>query len=156
MAALYDRYAMVVYSVALRVLHQASFAEEILQELFLEIWRDTDRFLPVRSSLGAWLAVLARHRSVDALRRRKSREPMGDVVLASSYDLSNEKERIALGENARSFLAALPPDQKRMLGMVFFDGLSHAEIAEMTGETTTAVRLKVRETLLTLRRESLA
>jgi RNA polymerase sigma-70 factor, ECF subfamily len=153
-AALYDRYATVVYSVSLRVLHQANFAEEIVQELFLEIWRDTEHFLAVRGSLGAWLAILARHRSVDALRRRQPGKLTGDIVLPSPCDLASEHERTALGESARSVLATLPPDQKRVLGMVFFDGLSHSEIAEMTAETPAAVRLKLRETLLTLRRES--
>lgn len=156
MAALYDRYAKVVYSVTLRVLHHPSSAEEILLEIFLEIWRSTERFLSVRGSLGAWLTILARHRAIDALRRRRSSEPTGDLMLSSPYDLSNEHERAALGESARSLLATLPPDQKRVLGMMFFDGLNHSEIAEMTGETASAVRVKIRETLLTLRREWLA
>jgi RNA polymerase sigma-70 factor (ECF subfamily) len=156
LAALYDRYAKIVYSVALRVLHHSTSAEDVLQELFLEIWRSTERFLSVRGSFGAWLALSARNRAMDALRRRRSAETIADLTLASPYDLSNEAERAALAENTRHLLSTLPADQRKSLGMAFFDGLNHVEIAEMTGETSSAIRLKIRETLLTLRREFLA
>ncbi|HJX00271.1 MAG TPA: sigma factor, partial [Terriglobales bacterium] len=67
LALLHDRYAQVVYSVALRVLAETTQAEDILQELFLQLWRNPQAFDSNRGSLGAWLAVIARHRAIDYL-----------------------------------------------------------------------------------------
>jgi RNA polymerase sigma-70 factor (ECF subfamily) len=131
-------------------------AEEILEGVFLEIWRRPEEFLDVRGSLGAWLAVIARNRAIEALRRRKVGEAVAEISLAAFYDLSNEEERGVLTERVRTAVAKLPSDQKRIFGMAFFDGLSHREIAEMTGEDASIVKLKVRDTLLALRRAVLA
>ena len=68
MASLYDRYSKVVYSVALRVLRDPSSAEDVLQEIFMQIWRNPDSFIATRGSLGGWLAVVSRNRSIDTLR----------------------------------------------------------------------------------------
>jgi RNA polymerase sigma-70 factor (ECF subfamily) len=154
-ASLYDRYAAVVYAVALRVLHHSSSAEEILEEMFVEIWRRPEEFLDVRGSLGAWLAVVTRNRAINALRRRPSREMVAEISLASIYDLSNETERTALAEKTRAEVAKLPVEQRRAFGMAFFDGLTHTEIAEIIGESPAIVKLKIRDTLLSLRKVSL-
>src|SRR5207302_4823815 len=82
LAALHDRYAQVVYSVALRVLGETTQAEDILQEIFLQLWRDPQRFDSNRGSLGAWLAVIARHRAIDHLRRRRPETDIEDVIVA--------------------------------------------------------------------------
>src|SRR6202034_326625 len=71
MASLFDRYSKVVYSVALRVLRDPAAAEDVLQEVFMQIWRNPDSFVATRGSLGGWLAVVARNRSIDALRRKR-------------------------------------------------------------------------------------
>src|SRR5580692_119122 len=70
-AVLFGRYSKVVYSVALRVLRDPSSAEDILQEVFMQIWRNPDSFIATRGSLGGWLAVVSRNRSIDALRRKR-------------------------------------------------------------------------------------
>src|ERR1700728_2133190 len=71
MATLFDRYSKVVYSVALRVLRDPAAAEDVLQDIFMQIWRKPDSFVSSRGSLAGWLAVIARNRSIDSLRRRK-------------------------------------------------------------------------------------
>jgi len=70
LAELYDRYTSVVYAVALRVLGDTMAAEDVLQEVFLQLWRNPSAFDAARGSLGAWLAVIARNRAIDALRKR--------------------------------------------------------------------------------------
>ena len=75
MAALFDRYSKVVYSVALRVLRDPASAEDVLQEIFMQIWRNPGSFVATRGSLGGWLAVVSRNRSIDTLRRRRPTEP---------------------------------------------------------------------------------
>src|SRR5208283_4302337 len=71
MSDIYDRYARVVYAVALRVLQDAAAAEDVLQDIFLQLWRNPDAFDASRGSLAAWLSVIARHRSIDRLRKRR-------------------------------------------------------------------------------------
>jgi RNA polymerase sigma-70 factor (ECF subfamily) len=152
MAALFDRYSKIVYSVALRVLRDPASAEDILQEIFMQIWRQPDSFIATRGSLGGWLAVVSRNRSIDQLRRKKPMDSVDDVALASSYNLADEAERNSMMEKARGAIQLLPKDQRKTLEMAFFDGLTHAEIAEMTGDPLGTVKTRIRSALLTLRK----
>jgi RNA polymerase sigma-70 factor (ECF subfamily) len=152
MADLYDRYSRVVYSVALRVLRDPSAAEDILQEIFMQIWRSPDSFIETRGSLGGWLAVVARNRTIDALRRRRPMDSTSDIDLASSYNLADEAERQRMMDKARGILHTLPTEQRKTLEMAFFDGLTHAEIAEMTGNPLGTVKTRIRSALITIRK----
>ena len=152
MASLFDRYSKVVYSVALRVLRDPSAAEDVLQEIFMQVWRKPEGFSATRGSLGGWLAVVARNRSIDYLRRRRPTESVEDVALASPCNLGEESERNLMTEKARSLILTLPQEQRKTLEMAFFDGLTHAEIAEMTGEPLGTVKTRIRSALLVLRK----
>ena len=152
MASLYDRYSKVVYSVALRVLRDPASAEDVLQEVFMQIWRNPDGFVAARGSLGGWLAVVARNRSIDALRRKRPTDNVDDMVLASNYNLANEAERNSLIEKARVVIHLLPVEQRKTLEMAFFDGLTHSEIAEMTGDPLGTVKTRIRSALTSLRK----
>ena len=152
MASIFDRYSKVVYSVALRVLRDPAAAEDILQEIFMQIWRNPDSFTAARGSLGGWLAVVSRNRSIDTLRRKRPTDSVDDVILASPYNLANEAERNSLMERARSVIVKLPSEQRKTLEMAFFDGLTHSEIAEMTGDPLGTVKTRIRSALLTLRK----
>ena len=152
MASLFDRYSKVVYSVALRVLRDPASAEDVLQEVFMQIWRNPDGFIATRGSLGGWLAVVSRNRSIDVLRRRRPMESVDDIPLASPYDLADEAERNLMMEKARSIIHLLPPDQRKTLEMAFFDGLTHSEIAEMTGAPLGTVKTRIRSALTALRK----
>jgi RNA polymerase sigma-70 factor (ECF subfamily) len=152
MAALFDRYSKVVYSVALRVLRDPSAAEDVLQEIFMQIWRTPNSFIATRGSLGGWLAVVSRNRSIDALRRKRPTEQVDDLGLASPYNLANEAERNFMMEKARGVIVLLPPEQRKTLEMAFFDGLTHSEIAEMTGDPLGTVKTRIRSALTTLRK----
>jgi RNA polymerase sigma-70 factor (ECF subfamily) len=152
MASLFDRYSKVVYSVALRVLRDPSAAEDVLQEIFMQIWRNPDSFVATRGSLGGWLSVVSRNRSIDALRRKKPTDSVDDVTLASSYNLAVEAERNSMMEKARGVIHSLPLEQRKTLEMAFFDGLTHSEIAEMTGDPLGTVKTRIRSALMTLRK----
>jgi len=152
MASLYDRYSNVVYSVALRVLRDPASAEDVLQEIFMQIWRHPESFVASRGSLGGWLAVVSRNRSIDALRRRRPTESVDEIVLASNYNLADEAERDGMMEKARGVIHDLPPEQRKTLEMAFFDGLAHSEIAEMTGDPLGTVKTRIRSALMTLRK----
>ena len=152
MASLFDRYSKVVYSVALRVLRDPASAEDVLQEVFMQIWRNPGGFIATRGSLGGWLAVVSRNRSIDLLRRRRPMESVDDIPLASPYDLADEAERNFMIERARSIINLLPPEQRKTLEMAFFDGLTHSEIAEMTGDPLGTVKTRIRSALTALRK----
>ena len=152
MAVLFDRYSKVVYSVALRVLRDPSSAEDVLQEIFMQIWRSPDGFVATRGSLGGWLAVVSRNRAIDALRRKRPTESVDDMALASNYNLADEAERNSLMDRARGVIQLLPIEQRKTLEMAFFDGLTHSEIAEMTGDPLGTVKTRIRSALTSLRK----
>jgi RNA polymerase sigma-70 factor (ECF subfamily) len=152
MASLFDRYSKVVYSVALRVLRDPTSAEDVLQEIFMQVWRSPESFSATRGSLAGWLAVVSRNRSIDALRRRRPTEQVEEFALASPYNLADEAERNSLIEKARSVMGSLPLEQRKTLEMAFFDGLTHSEIAEMTGDPLGTVKTRIRSALLSLRK----
>ena len=164
MASLYDRYSRVVYSVALRVLRDPAAAEDVMQEVFMQIWRNPGSFANARGStsargsanargsLGGWLTVVARNRSIDTLRRKRPAVSVDDIDLPSSLNVADEAERSTLMERARITIQQLPREQRKTLEMAFFDGLTHSEIAEMTGDPLGTVKTRIRSALLTLRK----
>lgn len=152
MAAVFDRYAGLVYSVALRVLRDAGQAEDVTQEIFFQLWRSPDNFSSGRGSLGAWLLVLARNRAIDLLRQRRPTEPVEEVVLAASTNLQSEAERSILMQRVRGILGDLPREQQDSLQMAFFEGLSHSQIAEKTGQPLGTVKTRIRSALTSLRK----
>ena len=152
MASLFDRYSGIVYSVALRVLKDTGQAEDVMQEIFIQIWKKPGTFVSGRGSLGAWLVVVARNRAIDSLRRRRPTDSVEDVALASSTDLASEAERNTLMERVRIFLHQLPPEQRRSVEMSYFEGMSHSEIAERTGDPLGTVKTRIRLALITLRK----
>jgi RNA polymerase sigma-70 factor, ECF subfamily len=152
MAVLFDRYSKIVYSVALRVLRDTASAEDVMQEIFMQIWRNPNSFVSTKGSLGGWLAVVARNRSIDMLRRKRPSEQVEEMNLASTCDLADDAERSLLMQRARAAVKLLPTEQRKTLEMAFFDGLTHSEIAEMTGDPLGTVKTRIRSALLTLRK----
>jgi RNA polymerase sigma-70 factor, ECF subfamily len=152
MEEIFRRYSGPVYSVALRVLHDTGQAEDVLQEVFLQLWRNPTAFVQDRGSLGAWLVVVARNRAIDLLRRRKPSDSVEDVILASSVNVADEAERNVMMEKVRRALAELPSEQRKSLERAYFEGLSHTEIASRTGDPLGTVKTRIRQALITLRK----
>lgn len=152
MEDIFRRYSGVVYSVALRVLHDSGQAEDVLQEVFLQLWRKPAAFVQQRGSLGGWLVVVARNRAIDLLRRRKPSDSVEDVVLASSIDVAEEAERNTTMQKVRQVIAELPDEQRKTLQLAYFEGLSHTEIASRTGDPLGTVKTRIRQALISLRK----
>ncbi len=152
MAEVFDRYGRIVYSVAFRVLKDTGHAEDVMQEILFQVWRNPNSFVQGRGSLGAWLVVVARNRSIDFLRRRKPTDSVEDVVLAGDCDLASEAEHNALMEKVQKVMKDLPVEQQRSMELAFFDGLSHSEIAEKTGDPLGTVKTRIRLALISLRK----
>ena len=152
MADMYDRYSGIVYGVALRVLGNTTAAEDVLQEVFLQLWRNPQVFDANRGKLPAWLAVIARNRAIDHLRKRPPEDDIEDLPISTGVNLENEAAlRLAI-DKIRGVLAQLPQDQRRALEMAFFEGMTHTEIAAKSGEPLGTIKTRIRTGLLVLRK----
>jgi RNA polymerase sigma-70 factor (ECF subfamily) len=152
MAEVFDRYSGLVYSVALRVLKDPAQAEDVMQEIFFQLWKGPQSFVQMRGSLGAWLAVVSRNRAIDSLRRRKPTDSVEDVVLASKHSLAGEVEQNLMMGKVRLVMERLPAEQQKLVGLAFFEGLTHSEIAARTGDALGTVKTRIRAALMTLRK----
>lgn len=152
MAELYDRHSSIVYSVALRVLQDAGAAEDVLQDVFMRFWRNPGAFDASRGNMTAWLAVIARHRAIDALRRRRPEDGLEDVVVSVESDLASETDRSRAMDKVRGALQTMPAPQRSALEMAYFEGLTHTEIAEKSGEPLGTIKTRIRTGLLSLRK----
>jgi len=152
MGVLYDRYSGIVYSVALRVLGDTSAAEDILQDIFIQVWRNPALFNSQRGRIGPWLAVIARNRAIDVLRKRHPEDDIADVVVSVTPDMARDAERGQAMEKVRGALTSMSGAQRSALEMAYFEGLTHTEIAAKTGEPLGTVKTRIRSGLLALRK----
>ena len=118
MAELYDRYSSVVYAVALRVLGDSGAAEDVLQEVFLQLWHKPTAFDAARGRLGSWLAVITRNRAIDSLRKRRPETDIEDVVLSVAPDLAAEADRARAAEKVRGVMGSMVPAQRARNGLL--------------------------------------
>jgi len=152
MAALYDRYSSIVYSVALRVLGDTGAAEDVVQDIFMQLWRNPGSFDSSRGSLGAWLAVISRNRAIDGLRRRRPESDVEDVIVSVTPDLAAEADRARAADRIRGLLGGMPVAQRGALEMAYFEGMTHTEIAAKTGEPLGTIKTRMRAGLTALRK----
>lgn len=152
MATLYDRYSSIVYAVALRVLQDTGAAEDVLQDIFMQLWRNPGAFNASRGNMAAWLAVIARHRAIDGLRRRKPENDIEEIVVSVEQDLASDADRSRAMDKVRGALQTMPEPQRSALELAYFEGLTHVEIAAKTGEPLGTIKTRIRTGLLTLRK----
>ena len=152
MATLYDRYSSIVYAVGLRVLGDTGAAEDVLQDVLMQLWRNPGAFDASRGNLGAWLAVIARNRAIDRLRKRHPETDIDDVVVSVEPDMARDAERSQAMEKVRGALGGMPEAQRSALEMAYFEGLTHTEIAAKTGEPLGTIKTRIRAGLTALRK----
>lgn len=152
MSDLYGRYSGIVYGVALRVLGSTAAAEDVLQEVFLQLWRNPQAFDSDRGKLAPWLAVIARNRAIDLLRKRPMEEDIDELPISTGVNLEDEvSERMAI-DKVRGVLTQLPAEQRKALEMAYFEGMTHTEIAAKMGDPLGTVKTRIRYGLLALRK----
>ena len=159
LAEAYDRYADLLYSLARRIVGSTSDAEEVLQDAWLQAWRSARSYDPARGALGAWLVTITRTRALDRLRSMGSRrrgEAAATIEAASdppprSADPATGYARRALRINVATAITALAPQQRQVLELAFFDGLSQSEIAARLNAPLGTVKSWTRQALLKLR-----
>lgn len=153
---LYDRYARIIYSMAYKSLGSVEECEELVIDVFAQVWRSADRYDTSRARVDTWLFMMARSRMLDRLRRRQRQTKVTDAVIAldppgASACPGEAVEMAERRDHVRSALEQLPPEQRRVLELVYYQGLNHREIAEQTGLALGTVKTRIRLGLEKLR-----
>ena len=154
---LYDRHSRVVYALVLRILQQAATAEEVVQDVFLQLWRNAAHYDTARGPFVPWLLTLARNRALDHLRlkseRQRRREEQADELppVSSAPEYERELDERRRAERVRALMGGLQPQQKRAIELAYFEGLSHTEIANALKEPLGTVKSWIRNGLLRLK-----
>jgi RNA polymerase sigma-70 factor, ECF subfamily len=154
---LYDRHSRLVYALVLRILQQAATAEEVVQDVFLQLWRNTAPYDGSRGPFIPWLLTVARSRALDQLRlkseRQRRREDQTDelppLIAIPDFEGSLDEKRRAT--RVRELMNSLNPQQKRAIELAYFEGLSHSEIANALKEPLGTVKSWIRNGLLRLK-----
>jgi len=143
---LYDRYADLLYSLALRIVGSTSDAEEVLQDSWLQAWRSARTYDPARGAVGAWLVTITRTRAQGAATVEAAADPP-----APAPDPATGYARRALRKDVAAALTALAPQQREVVELAYFEGLSQSEIAARLNAPLGTVKSWTRQALLKLR-----
>jgi len=154
---LYDRYSRLVYGLAFKILENAEEAEDVTQDVFLTLWRQ-DAYTPSRGSLSSFLTTMTRSRSIDKLRARGTKLRFlqrwqalvrTEPASTSPLEMASVQER---SELVREALSQLPENERQILEIAYYEGLSQSEIAERLQVPLGTVKSRSRQGLLKLRR----
>lgn len=151
---LYQEYGKAVYSLAYRILQNATLSEEVTQDTFLKVWQQRSRWDPERGKLKNWLLTISQFTAIDRLRQEKrqpalypdSVEDMDEKIVTSLNELRWQE-----GTVLRLLVKQLPDEQAVLIEMAFFQGLSHSDIAAMTNIPLGTVKTRLRSGLHHLR-----
>jgi RNA polymerase sigma-70 factor (ECF subfamily) len=155
-AELYDRHGRLLYTMALRITRDGGDAEDVVQDVFAQAWRQAGRFDAARGNVVAWLVTLTRTRAIDVLRRRRARPPRhdSDEIPEAIDDAPRQDDVIELSSRAdsvRKALESLPFLQRMAVELAFYEGLTHSEIAARLEIPLGTIKTRVRQGLLKLR-----
>src|SRR5262245_60940035 len=157
LADVYDRHARLRYSLALRIVRQQADAEDVLQDVFAQVWRQADRYDTSRGTVIGWLVTVTRSRALDRLRRGRVRpQAAGDEMLAREVPDDSPGVDLALvsaeqAEAVRAALVGLPENQRVPLELGYYEGLSQAEIAAKLDVPLGTIKTRMRQALIRLR-----
>ena len=157
LSILYDRYARVIYTIAYRILNSSEESEEIVLDVFIQVWRIAKNYNSQKARVDTWLFMLARSRALDRLRRHarfdKAITASEDALIMHSYSDSPEEDVLIQERSSyiKSCLNELPNEQRLILELAYFGGLSHSEISAKTGISLGTVKTRIRLGLKKLR-----
>jgi RNA polymerase sigma-70 factor, ECF subfamily len=155
LAQFYDRTSGLVYGLALRIVREPSAAEDIMLEVYLQVWRTAQSFDAGRGTVSSWLVTLVRSRAIDWLRSRQARganleQPLDNVLTLSDHRPSPERasEQAGRVRIIREALSGLVPEQRKAIELAYFSGLSQSEIAAQTGLPLGTVKTRIRRGMM--------
>ena len=155
LAALYDRYAAILLGLLLRILHSRPEAEDVLQEVFVQVWRRAGDFDEARGRGFTWLVTLARSRAIDRLRsidaRTRAAQAAGREVREDVQDAADDVLHAEQRAVVQAALARLPEEQRRALCLAYYDGLTQSEIALRLQQPLGTIKTRMRSGLIKLR-----
>jgi RNA polymerase sigma-70 factor, ECF subfamily len=155
LAEVYRRHAPAAFGLARRIISDRALAEEVVQEVFLRLWNEPDRFDATRGSLRTYLLTQIHGRSVDAVRaeasRRAREEREARLTTESSYDLEREVWDLTQAEHVRDALSRLAEAERRAIELAYFGGHTYREVAVLLGEPEGTVKSRIRSGLSRLR-----
>ncbi len=155
LALLYDHYGRILFGLLMRILNNREEAEDVLQEVFLQVWRKAADFDESRGRPFTWLVTLARSRAIDRLRTLASRERVAEAGAREVSEVISDAATDALKSEQRGLvsdaLAKLPDEQKRPIMLAYFDGLTQSEIATRLGAPLGTVKTRMRTGMIRLR-----
>jgi RNA polymerase sigma-70 factor (ECF subfamily) len=154
LTALYDRYAGYVYAVALRVLGDRHLAEEVLQDTFLNCWNRVETYQPARGRVVAWLIGIARHRAVDVLRSRSNqarRRETATLTETNEIPTPDDTDLFLLRDVLSNALAELPQEQRQVIELAYYGGLTQGEISQQVGAPLGTIKTRTRAAMERLR-----
>ncbi len=150
LSALFERYAGLALSAALRVLRSRAEAEEVVQDAFLEAWRKASHYQPERAAFDVWIVTIARSRAVDRLRTRESQARSATASAADRPEASSQPapddqlDSKRMQRSLQRSMLELPADQRETLELAYREGLSQSEIAARTGTPLGTVKTRMR------------
>jgi RNA polymerase sigma-70 factor (ECF subfamily) len=158
LAELYDRYGRVTFSLILRVVRDTGTAEDLVQETFLRVWNRVNGFDAQKGSIGPWLLAVARNRAIDYLRSAGGRERNAVEYEETDHpalycDMEKDLLTSDKARRVKSAVEKLSPNQRQVIELAYFEGLSQTEMAERMGQPLGTVKTLVRTALKNLRDE---
>ncbi len=154
----YDEASRYVQTITLRILRDPDEAEEITLDVFQQVWKLAANYDPERCSVSSWIGMMARSRALDRWRSLQSRRrmladeiPEGVEPVAPGAGAESEMSSAQQRLRVRTALSALPEEQRRMIELSFWEGLSHSEVAEKTGVPLGTVKTRIRLGMLKLK-----
>jgi RNA polymerase sigma-70 factor, ECF subfamily len=151
----YDRYAQIIFNLCLRILKDETDAEDVVQEIFIQIWKEADRFDATRASVKTWLFTIARSRSLDRYRSRKTvqsrLEDHTDENLQQMAGKDDLQASSVMQQYVSNALSQLSAEQRVVLELSYYEGLTQEEIAGKLGEPLGTVKSRIRSALIKLR-----